>query len=85
MEIIDVMRFCIGDGPAVELESGQQRGGHYFCAAGCGVHADRIYELDHTFRCRVANYEERRNTVLKGPIGRRLSFALHPRPLQNLN
>ena len=49
------------------------------------MHAARIFKLDHTFRCRVANYEEQRNNVLNGPIARKLSLTLHPKPLRNLN
>ncbi|KAK3696832.1 hypothetical protein QZH41_002382 [Actinostola sp. cb2023] len=64
--ISDKMRFCKGDGPAVELESGQQRGGHYYCS-GCAIHQDRTYELDHAFRCPPVTFKERQEFVLQGP------------------
>ena len=78
------MRFCKGDGPAIELECGQQRGGHFYCS-GCGVRADRVYELDHVARCKVVTFPERQQSVLRGPIGRRLSMALHPKPFAKMS
>ena len=30
--IKDEMRFCKGDYPSLEYESGNQRGGHYYCS-----------------------------------------------------
>ena len=82
--IHDKMRFCKGDGPAVEFECGQQRGGHFSCA-GCAVHANRVYELDHASRCKVTTYLERQHSVLGGPIGRKLSMAMHPKPFANMS
>ena len=82
--ISDKMRFCKGDGPAVELECGQQRGGHFYCAV-CAIHANRIYELDHAFRCQSRTLEERRQSILRGPISRRYSLALHPSPSGSLS
>ena len=29
--IADVMRFFHGDGPTIQFEAGNQKGGHYFC------------------------------------------------------
>ena len=36
IEVKDIMRFFHGDGPAVQFESGNQKGGHYFCP-NCAV------------------------------------------------
>ena len=84
VQIHDKMRFCKGDGPAVELECGQQRGGHFYCA-GCAVHANRVYELDHVARCKVVTYLERQQSILRGPIGRRLSMMMNPKPFENMS
>ena len=84
VSVCDKMRFCKGDGPAIELECGQQRGGHFYCS-GCGVRADRVYELDHVARCKVVTFPERQQSVLRGPIGRRLSMALHPKPFAKMS
>ena len=36
--ITDIMRFFHGDSPARQFESGQQKGGNYYCS-GCGANA----------------------------------------------
>jgi hypothetical protein len=48
-EIVDVMRFFLGDNPAQQYECGQQKGGNFYWSV-CGVHANRVYELDYSFR-----------------------------------
>lgn len=45
IEINDVMQFFHGDGPTAQLESGQQKGGFFFCSYCC-ILADRIAELE---------------------------------------
>ncbi|KAK3715334.1 hypothetical protein QZH41_010105 [Actinostola sp. cb2023] len=82
--ISDKMRFCKGDGPAVELESGQQRGGHYYCS-GCAIHQDRTNELDHAFRCPPVTFKERQEFVLQGPVSRARSLNHNPNPFSNLS
>jgi hypothetical protein len=47
-EIVDVMRFFHGDNPAQQYECGQQKGGNLYCSV-CGVHANRVYEMDYIF------------------------------------
>jgi len=82
--ISDVMRFFKGDGPAVAFESGQQKGGHYFCSV-CGMHAVMSDMLDHVFRCRHVSLKDKQQLILKGPSGRQNSLLKIPKPLQNLN
>jgi len=82
--ISDKMRFCKGDGPAVELESGQQRGGHYYCS-GCAIHRKSTYELDHAFRCPPVTFKERQEFVLQGPVSRARSLNHNPNPFSNLS
>ena len=77
------MRFCKGDGPSLEFECGNQRGGYFYCP-GCKIHASRTYELDHAFRCPHITLQEHQQAVLKGRIGLRRSLDLHPKPLANL-
>ena len=48
VKLKDVMRVFHGDSPATQLEAGQQKGGHYFCAA-CGIHASRCAEVAHSY------------------------------------
>ena len=44
--IYDVMRFFRGDGPASALESGNQKGGHYFCPS-CNIHIYNTHDISH--------------------------------------
>ena len=76
------MHFYKDDGLAVELECGQERGGHFYCT-GCAVNANRVYELYHVARCKVVIYLERQQAILHGLIGRRLSMMMYPKPFQN--
>ena len=83
VQINDKMRFFHGDSPVQNFESGQQKGGHYYCS-GCGVHASRVFELDHTFQCKFVSLKDRQDRVLKGLIGRRNSVNKKSKPLSNL-
>lgn len=83
IEINDKMRFFHGDSPAQNFESGQQKGGYYYCS-GCGVHASRVFELDHTFKCKFVSLKDCQDRVLKGVIGRRNSVNKKSKPLSNL-
>ena len=73
IDICDQVRLFKGDGPAVQLESGQQKGGYFYCV--CGIHSEWVTELDHAFRCSLITIEERQQKVLAGPLGRRNSRA----------
>lgn len=63
-DIIDVMRFFKGDSPAASFESGQQKGGNYFCFS-CPVHADCVASLVHTFNLKHLSLQDRISHVLK--------------------
>ena len=78
-EIKDIMRFFHGDSPSRSFESGQQKGGHYYCS-GCGAHAERGHELDYCFRCAHVSLNDRQEPVLKGPLGKRNSLFQQPKP-----
>lgn len=83
VEIKDIMRFFHGDSPSREFESGQQKGGHYYCS-GCGDHADRVYDLAYTFHCTTVSLDDRQKIVLKGPIQKRNSLLQKPKPFTAL-
>ena len=82
IDICDRIKLFKGDGPAVQLESGQQKGGYFYCV--CGIHSERVTELDHAFWCPLMTIEEQRQKVLAGPLGRRNSPTKNPKPLSNL-
>ena len=83
LTIRDRMRLFHGDGPVVEIESGQQKGGHFYCA-GCGCHAEYVHKLEHVFRCPLRSIAERQELVLAGPIGKMNSLLKKTKPLSNL-
>ena len=79
----DIMRFFKGDGPSLQFEAGQQKGGHYYCA-GCGVHGLGGYDIAYAFRCPYTSLEARRRMVLQGQVGRRHSILKKPKPFDKL-
>jgi hypothetical protein len=84
IEITDKMRFFHGDTPARQYECGQQKGGKYYCAV-CGASANRVYELDYSFRCSHMSLADRQDLVLKGPYGKKNSLKKASKPFQDLN
>ena len=67
IEVNDKMRFFHGDTPARQYECGQQKGGNYYCAI-CGASANRVYEMDYSFRCSHISLADRQDLVLKRSI-----------------
>jgi hypothetical protein len=47
----DVMRLFHGDSPARQYESGQQKGGHFYCPV-CGANAHQVYDLEYCLGCK---------------------------------
>ena len=41
-EITDKIKFGKADGPIVQFETGNQKGGNYFCP--CGIEASKVHE-----------------------------------------
>ena len=82
--INDKMRFFHGDTPARQYECGQQKGGNYYCAV-CGAAANRVYEMDYSFRCSHVSLADRQNLVLKGPYGKKYSLLMANKPFQELS
>ena len=82
-DVGDKMRFFHGDSPARQLESGQQKGGNFYCS-GCGANAQQAYQLDICFSCHYLSLIDRQQLVLAGPLGRKNSLAKAPKPFQKL-
>ena len=82
-EMKDIMRFFHGDSPSRAFESGQQKGGHYYCS-GCGAHAGRVHEVDYCFHCKHVSLKDRHELVMKGPLGRRNSLLQKPKPFSGM-
>lgn len=67
--ITDTMRLMNGDKPAVEYESGNQKGGHYPCP-GCDAHMTMVDDYAYT-KCRNhRSLEDRKSLVLAGKFGK---------------
>ena len=69
VEVIDKLRLFTADGPAVELEAGQQKGENFYCP--CGIHTDDACDIETAFRQKTMSLEERREFILAGPVGKR--------------
>ena len=82
-DVSDTMCFFHGDSPARQLESGQQKGGNFYCS-GCGVKAQQAYDLDICFSCHYMSLAARQQLVLSGPLGRKNSLAKASKPFQNM-
>jgi hypothetical protein len=82
-DVRDKMCFFHGDSPVRQLESGQQKGGNFYCS-GCGANAQQAYQLDICFSCHYLSLIDRQQLVLAGPLGRKNSLAKAPKPFQKL-
>ena len=69
LEIKDTMRLMNGDKPAVEFESGNQKGGHYACP-GCDTHMSMVHDYTYTKYRHYRTLEERKSLVLAGKFGK---------------
>ena len=81
--INDVMRIFCGDGPAGAMESGNQKGGHYFCSS-CGVHLSLTHEMAYTYQQKYFSFNDRIEMVTKGIFGKKTNtcpFDLNPKEL----
>ena len=63
VKITDVMRVFKGDNPAVQLEAGQQKGGHYFCCV-CGIKACFVKSLYHSLGLKYTSLQDRVEKIL---------------------
>ena len=63
-QIVDTLRFFHGDSPARQFQSGQQKGGNYYCSS-CGCHAARANELDYASNCKLVSLEDRQDAIMK--------------------
>ena len=82
-DVSHTMRFFHGHSPARQLESGQQKGGNFYCL-GCGVNAQQAYDLDICFSCHYMSLATRQQLVLSGPLGRKNSLGKASKPFQNM-
>ena len=79
----DILGFFKGDSPAVQCEVGDQKGCHYFYGA-CGIHATRVLDFDHAFRCPLQIYEHHQAIVIAGRFGYCNSIRKKWEPFENV-
>ena len=83
MIINDIMRFFAGDGPSAAMESGNQKGGHYFCCS-CGTHISSTHDISYTFQQKHRSFKDRAEHVLKGSFGKQRSSQLDTQPFDRM-
>ena len=59
VKIKDTMRLFHGDGPAAQLEAGQQKGGNYYCPV-CEISAHRCNDIAHSYYCDNISLQEKK-------------------------
>ena len=79
----DVMRMFHGDGPASQLEAGNQKGGNYFCPS-CDIHICQTDDISCSFEKKYSSYSEKQNLILKGVIGKKNSLENQTQPFEKL-
>ena len=65
----DTMRFFHGDGPAAALESGNQKGGYYFCPS-CDIHLYQTDGIAYCYQQKTRSLAEKQNLVVQGKFGK---------------
>ena len=82
-EINDVMRFFHGDGPARQFESGQQKGGTFYCSV-CGSNVHSVHEMDYILRSKMVSFQDKQKLLMKGVVSKKNSIDKVNAPLKNL-
>ena len=83
-ELVDVMRFFHGDGPANAIELGNQKGGHYFCPH-CNARKCLNHDIAYSFCQKLKTYEGSRDKIIEGKYGMSNSLAKVAKPFSNLD
>ena len=78
------MRIFHGDGPAAQLEAGQQKGGHYFCPT-CGIHASKCNDIAHSYYTQSFTYQQRFEKMMSGKVSQSHSRKRKIKPYEHLS
>ena len=81
--VYDVVRMFHGDGPACQLEVGQQKGGYFYCTS-CDIHAAGTTDIVSTYYAKYRSMSDRINLVMKGTFGKKHTLAKSFKPFGNL-
>ena len=78
----DKMRFFHGDGPAAQLESGNQKGGY---STSCDVHLHQTRNIAHCYQRKPQSLAEKQQIVLRGKFGKLNSIKKVTHPFEKLD
>ena len=78
------MRLFHGDGPAVQLESGNQKGGHYFCP-NCDMHAYQTDDISYSYQLKLKSFTDIQQRVISGKNGKKYSMKGKFKPFAQLS
>ena len=70
VDVVNVVRFLYGDGPAAQFEAGHKQGGTY-CCVGCGADSGRFSDIAYCYRSPKPSLMERQEFVLQGKAWRK--------------
>ena len=80
----DTMRLFHGDGPAVALEAGNQKGGYYFCPC-CDVHLCQTDDISCCYQQKIMSLQDKQSKVIKGKFGRKNTLKKETCPFEKLS
>ena len=69
------MRLFHGDGPAVQLESGNQKGGNYFCPT-CDIHAFQTDDISYSYQLKLRSFTYIQQKDISGKYGKKYSIEV---------
>ena len=82
--IRDTMRLFHGDGPAVQLESGNQKGGHYICPS-CEIFLYQTDDISHSYQLTSKSLRDIQQKVISGKYGKKNSMEGKVKPFTQLS
>ena len=80
----DTMRLFHGDGPAVQLESGNQKAGQYFCPS-CDVHLYQTDDISYSYQLKLRSLADIQHKIIFGKYGKKYSMEGKVKPLAQLS
>ena len=67
-----MIRFFHGDGPAIQFEAGNQKGGHYFCP-NCDINYIQTDDINHCYQLPITTLFFKQKKVRWGIWERKLN------------
>lgn len=83
-DLMDTMRMFHGDGPALQMEAGNQKGGHYFCPS-CEVLLASSHSIGYTYNLSHQSYLQKQQMIMRGRYAKINTNTGKLKPFQGLN